>query len=176
MKSKKGFLLIAMVLAVSMAGWMFAQQVSGAQQAPQSNTETTSQGTVQKVIEVSNGRGWNGTHLTLKTKDELYDVRVGPSYFITKNGFEFSTGDQIEVIGQEMSFNGTSTIIAQQITKNGKVLTLRDADGFPLWAGQGMGGWHHGRGGCGCGGCGGGGCGGGCGCRGMGGPGCGWCQ
>jgi hypothetical protein len=175
MKTKNNFLQIAMVLAISMASCMFAQKVSGAQQGTQTNTGTYVQGTVQKVFETTCGRGGNGTHLTLQAKDQTYDVRVGPSYFVTRNGFEFSKGDQIEVTGQEMSFNGDRTIIAQKITKKGKILTLRDTDGFPLWAGQGMGGWRHGRGGCGCGGCGGCGCGGGGGCRGMGGPGCG-CQ
>jgi hypothetical protein len=169
MKTKSIFPLIAMVLAFSMASLIFAQKTSGAQQGPQSNTGTYVQGTVQKVIETTCGQGGNGTHLTLQTKGQVYDVRVGPSYFVTKNRFKFSAGDQIEVTGAKTVYNGTSTIIAQEIKKDGKVLTLRDADGYPLWAGQGMAGWCHGRG-CGCGGCG---CGGGCGCRGMGGPGCG---
>jgi hypothetical protein len=173
MKTKKGFLLATMVLAVSMVNWAFAQKTGGVQQNTQQNSLTTITGTIQKVTGGPNRCGWKGTHLALQTKDALYDVRVGPTYFVMKNGFDFSAGDKVEVTGQAMSFNGDRAIIAQQIKKDGKVLTLRDADGVPLWAGQGMGGWRHGPGGCGCGG--GCGCNGGCGCRGMGGHGCG-CQ
>jgi hypothetical protein len=127
------------------------------------------EGAVEKVINVTSGQGWYGVHLMLQAKDHTYDVRLGPSDFIAQSNFTFAPGDAVQVWGTQTTANGSSAIIARAIEKNGQTLTLRDADGFPVWAGTGMrsgnaygdgrdcpggcgGHWHHG---CGChGGCG----------------------
>lgn len=73
--------------------------------------------------------------LSLETADgEMMAVQLGPEHFWTTLGVALAAGDQVEVIGfyeDESSFSaGTVTLLA-----TGEILTLRDDDGRPLWAG-----------------------------------------
>lgn len=100
-------------------------------------TETTVSGTVDKVTTVDRGGNWQGVHLSLKSGEETYDVHAGPSAFISNKGFTFAAGDKVEVLGSKVTLNNAPALIAREIRKNGKSLTLRDSSGTPLWAGQG---------------------------------------
>ncbi|MGC9224659.1 MAG: hypothetical protein ACP5E2_12075 [Terracidiphilus sp.] len=151
-------LVAAILTCLTSLAW--AQGGAGRYYNP--NTEISARGAVEKVTTVTSGPGWYGVHLTLKSQDRTYDVRLGPSAFITQSNFTFAVGDQIEVWGSQVD-PSNGVIVARAVEKNGQTLTLRDANGFPAWAGMGMRG--HGRGygggcpGCGCRHC-------GCGCRG----------
>ena len=80
-------------------------------------------------------RGWKGLHLTVQSGEEKYDVHVGPSAYVESKGFKFAEGDQVEVIGSKVDMNGAPALIAREIKTDGKVLSLRDKKGFPLWSG-----------------------------------------
>ena len=116
------------------------------------STEVTVNGTVEEVQEASNhmrqggmmgqggmmdskkGMGRMGTHLLLKTQDETLTVIVGPSRFIADKGFSFARGDQIEVIGAKLKYQGKDEMLAREIKKGDKLLTLRNAQGVPEWS------------------------------------------
>lgn len=133
MRITKNVLFTMLALVACLAGSALAQGRGRAQRIYDPKTEATVKGTVEKVTEVTGQRGWNGIHLTLRTKDQTYDVHVGPADYVSKNGFKFSAGDQVEVTGSKLS--GADTIIAREIKKGGKVLTLRDNEGIPKWSG-----------------------------------------
>jgi hypothetical protein len=97
-------------------------------------TEVTVKGAVEEVTQTTGRRGWAGTHLTLKTDEGAYDVHVGPASYISAQQFAFAKGDSVEVIGSKTNVGGTEVLIARQITKDGKTLTLRDERGFPKWS------------------------------------------
>ncbi|HUO24024.1 MAG TPA: hypothetical protein VMU61_00055 [Candidatus Aquilonibacter sp.] len=103
------------------------------------STETTVKGTVQDVQEGGTNSGHmghmhhQGIHLLLKTDDATYPVMVGPSSFVKDKDFEFAKGDQIEVTGSKVKFHDKDALIARQIKKGDKVLTLRDEKGTPEW-------------------------------------------
>ncbi len=98
-----------------------------------SSAEMTISGTIQDVQQ--NQRGMmSGTHLIVKSDAETYDVRLGPSDFIANQGFTFAKGDAIEVLGAKLDTGAGPGVIAREVTKQGKKLTLRDANGRPLWA------------------------------------------
>ena len=101
-------------------------------------TETTLKGTVDAVTQPTRGQ-MMGTHLTVKAGDETRDVMLGQSNFITSKGFAFAKGDSVEVTGSKITMGGADYIIAREIVKDGKTLTLRDKTGTPQWAGTGMG-------------------------------------
>jgi hypothetical protein len=84
------------------------------------------------------GRGGRsyGLHLTLKTEKETIPVHLGPGWYVEKQGLTLASGDQVEVTGSRIAFQGQPVIIAQEVRKGGQVLTLRDAAGTPAWAGQ----------------------------------------
>jgi hypothetical protein len=98
-------------------------------------TETTIKGTVEETRGVAGRRGWAGMHLTVKTQSGTFDAHLGPLAYITQHGFKFAKGDQVEVTGSKTKYQGQDAIIAREIKKGGKVLTLRNAQGFPAWAG-----------------------------------------
>ena len=78
-----------------------------------------------------------GTHLTVKAGDETREVMLGPANFITGKGFAFAKGDSIEVTGSKITMGAMEFVIAREVVKDGKTLTLRDKTGTPQWAGKG---------------------------------------
>lgn len=117
---------------------VYAQQGPGP--GPQSRmynpaTETTVKGTVEEIKTVTGRHGWNGTHLTLKTKGKTIDVHLGPSSFLKEKGFSLGKGDQVEVTGATTEIGGSEALIAREVKKGKNTLVLRDAQGIPKWSG-----------------------------------------
>jgi hypothetical protein len=98
------------------------------------STETTVKGTVDEVLQQTGRHGFSGTHLVLKTDSENVTVHVGPSSYISAQGFSFAKGDALAVTGSKVKMGDQDVLLAREIKKNGKVLTLRDAQGFPKWS------------------------------------------
>ena len=108
-------------------------------------TVTTLKGTVEKVEEVSMGhRGWMVREMFLKTANKSIMVFLGPSSYLDQQNFAVKTGDSVEVTGSQVTLENLPTIIAKDVTVNGKTWKLRDDQGVPFWRGTGPGG---GRGG-----------------------------
>jgi hypothetical protein len=74
-----------------------------------------------------------GLHLVLQTDKESL-ILVGPSSFVKEKGFTFAKGDQIEVTGSKVKYNNSDVVIAREIKKGDKTLTLRDEKGIPGWS------------------------------------------
>ncbi len=73
----------------------------------------------------------------MKTDAGTEDVRLGPAAFVQSKGFAFAAGDAVTVTGSKISVAGKAVVVAREVRKGGKVLTLRDENGRPLWAGRG---------------------------------------
>lgn len=101
-------------------------------------TETTLKGTIEAVTQPTSGQ-MMGTHLTVKAGDETREVMLGPSNFIASKNFSFAKGDSVEVTGSKVTMGGTEYVIAREVIKDGKTLTLRDNSGTPQWARRGRG-------------------------------------
>ena len=91
------------------------------------SSETTITGTVEDVLQPHMGR-MMGTHLIVKTATETIEVHVGPSDFVTKEGFTFAKGDSIQVLGSKVTIDGKEALISREVTKDGKTLTLARQD------------------------------------------------
>ena len=98
-------------------------------------TEVRLTGSIEDVQQQPCMGGHTGTHIMLKTQSETDEVCVGPATYIQQKGFSFTKGDQVEVIGSNVKFDGKDVVVARQITKEKQVLTLRDAQGIPAWSG-----------------------------------------
>lgn len=132
MKSKLGNVLVGVcALTITVA---LAQPRPGGR-AYDPSKEVTISGTINDVQQVQRGQ-MTGTHIFVKTESETVDVRLGPSFFISNHGFSFAKGDQVEVVGAKATVGGVDVVIAREVTKDGKKLTLRDSTGRPLWAGR----------------------------------------
>ncbi|MHB8484307.1 MAG: hypothetical protein ACYDCM_01050 [Candidatus Acidiferrales bacterium] len=125
--------MFLMVLAIP----SFAQTTARRKSVPVYDpaTEVTMKGTVEAVKQLAGPRGWAGTHLGLKTDAETLDVHVGPSWFLAQSKISFAKGDQIEVTGSKVKFENSDAVIAREIKKGDKTITLRNAQGIPAWSG-----------------------------------------
>lgn len=79
----------------------------------------------------------SGIHLMVKTATETVSVHLGPSWFLEKQEVQIKPGDQVKVTGSRITFDGKPAIIASEVSKGGRVLKLRDANGAPVWSGHG---------------------------------------
>jgi hypothetical protein len=82
---------------------------------------------------------WGATELTLKAGRDTYIVQLGPTTFLAGNDFNIAKGDELRVSGFKFTCQGTAFLIAREVTKGGKTLTLRNAQGVPAWTGRGKG-------------------------------------
>lgn len=139
MKIKKGwqFILLAVAALAFIAGTTYTQNRRGQGEGMpryDTATEVTLKGTVTKVENHVGRMGWNGTHLVVNFGTETSTVHVGPSNYLNQQGFSFAIEDQIEVTGSRIKFEGSDILIAREIKKGDKVLTLRNSQGIPAWS------------------------------------------
>ena len=79
------------------------------------------------------GKG-NLVRLTLKTDQGPVQVFLGPAKYVDAQPVKLAAGDQVEVKASKITGpKGKTTFTAEDITKNGQVLKLRDDQGMPLW-------------------------------------------
>jgi len=76
-----------------------------------------------------------GIHLTLKTDRETISIHLGPAWYLENQDIKIEAGDRIEVKGSRIIYAGKPAIIAAKVKKSDEILTLRDENGFPVWAG-----------------------------------------
>jgi hypothetical protein len=98
-------------------------------------TVATFKGEVAAVAQM--GPAGMGLHLQLKTADGTMAVHLGPAWYLQAKGVAVAVGDAVEIVGSRITFDGQPALIAQSIVKGSQTLALRDAQGFPMWAGRG---------------------------------------
>jgi hypothetical protein len=100
-------------------------------------TVETVAGAITAVEKLTPVRGMSrGVHIILKTdKGETLSVHLGPEWYVEKQAITLKQGDQVQVRGSRVTFQDKPALIAAEVTKDGKTLHLRDANGVPAWAG-----------------------------------------
>jgi len=133
------WLLASPLLAVS---HVWAQMGAGREFGPDyydGSSNAVIRGVVETVEPNAYSCHWGATEVTLKTGKDNYVVQVGPSAFLSQNHFSIAKGDELSVRGFKFTCQGNAFLVAREVTKEGKTLTLRDAQGVPAWAGRGKG-------------------------------------
>jgi hypothetical protein len=74
-----------------------------------------------------------GTHMLISTDKGEIDVRLGAGAYLDQIGLKLEPNDEVKVTGSKVSFENHDFIIAAQVEKDGKVFTLRNDEGIPLW-------------------------------------------
>ena len=106
------------------------------QRAPGYNAsnEVSVQGVVEDVQEfycpIS---GDEGTHLMLKTENGTFQVHVAPRRFLRGNNLSFSKGDQIQVVGSRIIYQGQDALIARTVVRGNQTVAFREPNGKPVW-------------------------------------------
>lgn len=143
MKWLKTTLLVLMGLLLTVPAW--AQQGPGRFYDPKS--VVTVQGQVEKVETMSRqgrqgGEGRPGQQaqvVHLKTDQGTLLVHLGPGKFLEKQQFAPKAGDTMTVTGSKLTTGKGDVILAAEVKSGDKTLTLRDAQGVPVWRSKGGG-------------------------------------
>jgi hypothetical protein len=99
-------------------------------------TVGTISGVVEKVDMIMPMRGMSyGVHLLVKTEKGVFDVHLGPGWYIENQDVKIMPGDKVEVTGSKVTFGNRPAIIAAEVRKGDELLRLRDPNGVPVWAG-----------------------------------------
>jgi len=98
-------------------------------------TEGVFKGTVEDVHDrecpVSGGMG---AHIILKLGDgKTIEVHLATTKFMKNYELVFNKGDQIEVTGSKVMFEGVETIFAREVKRGNDTFVFRDKDGNPVW-------------------------------------------
>jgi hypothetical protein len=142
-----------LVLAVLIAGAVFADPDSGTVPGPgrcsgcgegrgpgmQFNAAAVETVTAQvlSVEQVTGRRGaGRGVALSVKAGNETLSVHLGPAWFLDEQPLRFAAGDTVAIKGSHAFRRGQDIFLAQEVTKDGTILKLRDENGVPVWAGQ----------------------------------------
>jgi len=128
--------LLAILLTLSLAA-ICASAAPPNSNVPKYNpaTEGVYKGTVQEVRDrecpMSGGMG---SHLVVKLADNnTIEIHLAPTRFVKSYEVVFSKGDQIEVTGSMVKFEGVDTIFAREIKRGNDTFMFRDKDGNPVW-------------------------------------------
>src|SRR5207248_9471365 len=97
--------------------------------------EVTLKGTVDEVRDrecpVSGGMG---SHIILRlSADKTIEVHLASTKFVKAYELVFAKGDNIEVTGSKVTFEGVETIFAREVKRGNDTFVFRDKDGKPVW-------------------------------------------
>jgi uncharacterized ion transporter superfamily protein YfcC len=112
---------------------VFAGVSTGTVPAPK--YDKSSEVKIKGVIDEVKIAADNTVHLTLKNDKGSLDVVVAPENFLKEMEITFAKGDAIEVLGSQLTVDGSALLLAREVTRNGDVMTMRDDRGKPVWVG-----------------------------------------
>jgi DNA/RNA endonuclease YhcR with UshA esterase domain len=99
------------------------------------STEVTLKGTVDEVRDrqcpVSGGLG---SHIVLNLgSNKTIEVHLATTRFVKSYDLIFNKGDEVEVTGSKVTFEGVETIFAREVRRGNDTFVFRDKDGKPVW-------------------------------------------
>jgi len=136
MRLKLAVVLMVAMMATLPAAFAFPAAVPNAAVPKYDRTtEAVFKGTVQEVRDrqcpVSGGMG---SHVVLKLEDgTTIEVHLASTKFVKEYELVFNVGDQLEVTGSKVVFEGVETIFAREVKRGNDVYVFRDKDGKPVW-------------------------------------------
>jgi hypothetical protein len=134
----KAWPVVLLIFALFLASApLLAQQNQSNAQIPKYDAaaETVFKGTVDEVRDrqcpMSRGLG---SHIMLKLTDgKNMEVHLAPAKFVKAYDLTFNKGDQLEVTGTKVTFEGLETIFAREVKRGSDTFAFRDKEGRPIW-------------------------------------------
>lgn len=90
-------------------------------------------GVVVDVREQAEPVALQGVHVMLRSERHPVHVFIAPAGFMKAFGFRLAKGDDLQVSGSKVRFDGADLILARQLRKDSEILVLRNDDGAPYW-------------------------------------------
>lgn len=88
------------------------------------------------VIAVDGGRRGADAEVrvTIKTDNGSVVVRLGPAWFLDRQGIGFAAGDELAIVGSRISVDDRPAVLAAVVRRGDQALELRDlTTGAPKW-------------------------------------------
>jgi sporulation protein YlmC with PRC-barrel domain len=61
-------------------------------------------------------------------------VQVGPTWYLERQDLDVKENTRVQITGAQAEIEGQPVLMAREVQFNGQVLTLRDAQGMPMWS------------------------------------------
>jgi hypothetical protein len=92
-------------------------------------------GTVEEMTDhICPVSGGLGSHLMVKLADgKTIEIHLASTKYVQSNELLLHKGDQIEIIGDRLTFQGADTIFAREVSRGAETFVFRDKQGKPLW-------------------------------------------
>lgn len=93
--------------------------------------EVSVQGTVIRFMENAPAAPF-GAHVTVQISSGVLDVQLGDARLLENNHFELAAGDEIRVVGENVTLATGPQFMARVIQKGNQAIAVRSTRGFPL--------------------------------------------
>jgi hypothetical protein len=144
---------VGLLTVPALAAWLWAPVAfsapkvgAGGDRMPRYDrkTETTVKGKVEEIFVHSatpaEGLGilqQHGTVVTVKPDDgTAVKVYLGPALFLKTRSFEVAQGEEVEVTGSKVTYQGSDVILTREAKKGSQTLIFRNNKGQPVWGKQ----------------------------------------
>jgi sporulation protein YlmC with PRC-barrel domain len=75
-----------------------------------------------------------GMQMLVQTDDgQNTRVQVGPVWYLERQDLDMKENTHVQVLGARAEIDGQPVLLAREVQLDGQVLTLRDAQGIPMW-------------------------------------------
>jgi hypothetical protein len=76
-----------------------------------------------------------GMQMLVQTDDgKTTRVQVGPAWYLERQALDIKEHTRVQVAGARAEIEGQPVLLAREVQFDGQVLTLRDAQGLPMWS------------------------------------------
>ena len=136
---------LAIILILLWSSLVFSQPGRGLNQGAMTKlyntaTETKVEGKIGNIEVADSGYGrFPGTVVNLKTKDKAVKVYIAPNWYLNNEKIQLKKDQSLTITGSKVTHNNKPLIITRTMKYDGKEITIRDSNGFPVWAGKAMG-------------------------------------
>ena len=104
------------------------------------STVETIVGTIVRVdtIRAMPGARGAGLHVLVRAGRDTIPVHLGPAAYLASRSVTLAAGAPVTVRGSRVVWQERPVLIAAELRSGKTAVTLRDAQGLPLWRGAGM--------------------------------------
>lgn len=76
-----------------------------------------------------------GMQMLVQTEDgRSTRVQVGPAWYLERQDLDIKENTRVQVSGARAEIDGQPVLMAREVQFDGQVITLRDAQGTPIWS------------------------------------------
>jgi hypothetical protein len=76
-----------------------------------------------------------GMQMLVQTDDgKNTRVQVGPTWYLERQDLDVKENTRVQITGARAEIDGQPVLMAREVQFDGQVITLRDAQGMPMWS------------------------------------------